>query len=95
MDERTNQSVCVLIKLWYCILSLLKPKFSLLFLTSSMPSFLILKKYLSSCAGNRSARHLLQAGKPGRQLPTEGDPPAALALQRSALSIRVHLRFFD
>ncbi|WP_339379344.1 hypothetical protein [Brasilonema sennae] len=24
-----------------------------------------------------------QAGKPGRQTPTEGDPPAALALQRT------------
>jgi hypothetical protein len=26
---------------------------------------------------------MLQAGKPGRQTPTEGDPPAALALQRT------------
>jgi hypothetical protein len=31
-----------------------------------------------------SRRQMLQAGKPGRQTPTEGDPPVALALQRTA-----------
>ncbi|NJM70635.1 MAG: hypothetical protein HC862_10600 [Scytonema sp. RU_4_4] len=34
-----------------------------------------------------SARQVLQVGEPGRQIPTEGNPPAVLAPQRTASSI--------
>jgi hypothetical protein len=36
---------------------------------------------------------MLQVGKPGRQIPTEGDPPAVLAPQRSASSKTYPVRF--
>jgi hypothetical protein len=36
-------------------------------------------------------RQMLQAGKPGRQTPTEGDPPAALALQRTGSPTKIAL----
>ncbi|WP_169268013.1 MULTISPECIES: hypothetical protein [Brasilonema] len=39
------------------------------------------ERHMLPCGKPPSGR--LQAGKPGRQIPTEGDPPAVLALQRS------------